>query len=201
MLWHILARAIFKTLSSQYSMLVITHAFSGDHLGNLQLAAICIANNVIVGFDVRWSLGIPSLTSHTHTFTQGFLSFIYAYIPFVLACFSFVFQLGMSSALETLRGQDFGAKNYYMLGVYMQRSGDRSIHVLLSCFCLSYLFASPVLKLLGQPSDVRAIWARVFVEDTTSFQLCISVPFAEVLSEPAENRDHCVGFSGYPSGT
>lgn len=48
-LWHILGPSIFSRLSS-YSMLVITNAFAG-HLGELELAAISIAFNVIVGFD------------------------------------------------------------------------------------------------------------------------------------------------------
>jgi MATE family multidrug resistance protein len=48
-LWHIVGPAIFSRLTS-YSMLVITQAFAG-HLGDLELAGISIANNVIVGFD------------------------------------------------------------------------------------------------------------------------------------------------------
>lgn len=48
-LWHIVGPAIFSRIAS-YSMLVITQAFAG-HLGDLELAAISIANNVIVGFD------------------------------------------------------------------------------------------------------------------------------------------------------
>ncbi|XP_062154015.1 protein DETOXIFICATION 27-like [Alnus glutinosa] len=116
-LWHIVGPAIFSRLAS-YSMLIITQAFAG-HLGDLELAAISIANNVIVGFDL------------------GLL-------------------LGMASALETLCGQAFGAKKYNMLGVYMQRSW---IVLFMCCMLLLplYLFASPVLKLLGQPSDVAEL--------------------------------------------
>ncbi|TYI01905.1 hypothetical protein ES332_A11G231800v1 [Gossypium tomentosum] len=116
-LWQIVGPAIFSRLAS-YSMLVITQAFAG-HLGDLELAAISIANNVIVGFD-------------------------------------FGLLLGMASALETLCGQAFGAKKYYMLGVYMQRSW---IVLFLCCILLLplYLFASPVLKLLGQPQDVAEL--------------------------------------------
>ncbi|KAF5464092.1 hypothetical protein F2P56_014200 [Juglans regia] len=116
-LWHILGPSIFSRLAS-YSMLVITNAFAG-HLGELDLAAISIANNVIVGFD-------------------------------------FGLLLGMASALETLCGQAFGAKKYHMLGVYMQRSW---IVLFVCCVLLLpiYLFATPVLKLLGQPSDVAEL--------------------------------------------
>ncbi|XP_002533972.2 protein DETOXIFICATION 27 [Ricinus communis] len=116
-LWQIVGPAIFSRLAS-FSMIVITQAFAG-HLGDLELAAISIANNVIIGFDL------------------GLL-------------------LGMASALETLCGQAFGAKKYYMLGVYMQRSW---IVLFLCCVLLLplYLFASPFLKLLGQPNDVAEL--------------------------------------------
>ncbi|XP_068316759.1 protein DETOXIFICATION 27-like [Pyrus communis] len=116
-LWHIVGPAIFSRVAS-YSMLVITQAFAG-HLGDLELAAISIANNVIVGFD-------------------------------------FGLLLGMASALETLCGQAYGAKKYYMLGVYMQRSW---IVLFLCCILLLpiYLFASPFLKLLGQPTEVAEL--------------------------------------------
>ncbi|KAJ4840780.1 Protein DETOXIFICATION 27 [Turnera subulata] len=113
-LWHIVGPAIISRITS-YSMLVITQAFAG-HLGDLELGAISIANNVIVGFD-------------------------------------FGLLLGMASALETLCGQAYGAKKYYMLGVYMQRSW---IVLFLCCVLLLplYLFASPFLKLLGQPHEL-----------------------------------------------
>ncbi|KAK8644455.1 hypothetical protein V6N13_123761 [Hibiscus sabdariffa] len=116
-LWQIVGPAIFSRLAS-YSMLVITQIFAG-HLGDLELAAISIANNVIVGFN-------------------------------------FGLLLGMASALETLCGQAFGAKKLYMLGVYMQRSW---IVLFLCCILLLplYLFASPALKLLGQPKDVAEL--------------------------------------------
>ncbi|KAA3479705.1 protein DETOXIFICATION 27-like [Gossypium australe] len=124
-LWRIVGPAIFNRLAS-YSILVIsiTQAFAG-HLGDLELAAISIANNVIVGFN-------------------------------------FGLLLGMASALETLCGQAFGAKKYYMLGIYMQRSW-----IILSICCVLllplYLFASPVLKLLGQPNDVAELSGMVAI--------------------------------------
>lgn len=122
-LWQIVGPAIFSRLTS-YSMLVITQAFAG-HLGDLELAGISIANNVIVGFD-------------------------------------FGLLLGMASALETLCGQAFGAKKYYMLGVYMQRSW---IVLFICCILLLplYLFASPVLKLFGQPNDIAELSGKAAV--------------------------------------
>ncbi|XWS21450.1 hypothetical protein CRYUN_Cryun30bG0055700 [Craigia yunnanensis] len=127
-LWIILGPSIISRLAS-YSMNVITQAFAG-HLGDVELAAISIANTVIVGFN-------------------------------------FGLLLGMASALETLCGQAFGAKQYHMLGVYMQRSW---IVLFLCCFLLLpfYVFATPILKLLGQPDDVAemsgivAVWMIPF---------------------------------------
>ncbi|TMW83828.1 hypothetical protein EJD97_000654 [Solanum chilense] len=116
-LWHIVGPAIFSRIVS-YSMFVITQAFAG-HLGDLELAAMSIASNVVLGFD-------------------------------------FGLMLGMASALETLCGQAFGAKKYYMLGVYLQRSW---IVLFLCCMIMLpiFFFATPVLIFLGQPKDVSQL--------------------------------------------
>ncbi|KAJ7958957.1 Protein DETOXIFICATION [Quillaja saponaria] len=122
-LWVIVGPAIFSRVAS-YTMNVITQAFAG-HLGDVELAAISIANTVIVGFN-------------------------------------FGLLLGMASALETLCGQAFGAKRYHMLGIYMQRSW---IVLFLCCFLLLpfYVFATPILKLLGQPDEVAEVSGVVAV--------------------------------------
>ncbi|PKI47340.1 hypothetical protein CRG98_032265 [Punica granatum] len=74
----------------------------------------------------------------------------------VIVGFNFGLLLGMASALETLCGQAFGAKRYHMLGIYMQRSW---IVLFLCCFILLpvYVFAAPLMKLLGQPDDVAEL--------------------------------------------
>ncbi|XP_030542728.1 protein DETOXIFICATION 27-like [Rhodamnia argentea] len=71
----------------------------------------------------------------------------------VIVGFNFGLLLGMGSALETLCGQAFGAKRYRMLGIYMQRSW---IVLFCCCFVLLpvYVFAAPLMRLLGQPDDV-----------------------------------------------
>lgn len=74
----------------------------------------------------------------------------------VIVGFDFGLLLGMASALETLCGQAFGAKKYYMLGIYLQRS----CIVLFLCGILTlplYIFATPILKLLGQPEDIAEL--------------------------------------------
>ncbi|KAI3974904.1 hypothetical protein MKX01_005015 [Papaver californicum] len=71
----------------------------------------------------------------------------------VVLGFNFGLLLGMASALETFCGQAYGAKQYRMLGIYLQRSWV----VLFLCAILLlpvYIFTSPILKLLGQPDDL-----------------------------------------------
>ncbi|XP_065847022.1 protein DETOXIFICATION 27-like isoform X1 [Euphorbia lathyris] len=71
----------------------------------------------------------------------------------VIVGFNFGLLLGMASTLETLCGQAFGARRYHMLGIYMQRSW---IVLFLCCFLMLpfYVFASPILKWVGQPDEV-----------------------------------------------
>ncbi|XP_008804797.1 protein DETOXIFICATION 27-like [Phoenix dactylifera] len=57
-LWRIVAPAIFSRVVT-YSMNVITQAFAG-HLGDLELAAMSIANTVVVGFNFGLMLGMAS---------------------------------------------------------------------------------------------------------------------------------------------
>ena len=60
-LWRIVAPAIFSRVVT-YSMNVITQAFAG-HLGDLELAAISIANTVVVGFNFGLMVSHPFLSS------------------------------------------------------------------------------------------------------------------------------------------
>ncbi|CAN1288538.1 Protein DETOXIFICATION 27 [Linum perenne] len=148
-LWNIVGPAIFSRVTT-YSMLVITQAFAG-HLGDLELAGISIANNVIVGLD-------------------------------------FGLLLGMASALETLCGQAYGAKKYYMLGVYLQRSW---IVLFLCCFLLLplHLFASPFLKLLGQPDDVSEVSGIASISMIPLlFSFAFQLPLQRFLQSQLKNR-------------
>ncbi|KAI3720344.1 hypothetical protein L6452_21260 [Arctium lappa] len=71
----------------------------------------------------------------------------------VIAGFSFGTMLGMGSALETLCGQAYGAGQLDMLGIYMQRSW---VILLVAALFLMfiYIFATPLLKLIGQTEDI-----------------------------------------------
>ena len=73
--------------------------------------------------------------------------------------------MGMASALETLCGQAYGAKQYHLLGIYLQRA----LFVLyLVCIPMSILwwFISPLLKLLGQDpvlSEMAEQYTRLLI--------------------------------------
>ncbi|CAN6174634.1 unnamed protein product [Urochloa humidicola] len=71
----------------------------------------------------------------------------------VIDGFNFAMLLGMASALETLCGQAYGARQYHMLGIYMQRSWLilLSFAVLLSPM---YVFSGRILAALGQPAEL-----------------------------------------------
>ncbi|KAJ8431106.1 hypothetical protein Cgig2_027413 [Carnegiea gigantea] len=71
----------------------------------------------------------------------------------VIANLAFGVMLGMSSALETLCGQAFGAGNLSMLGVYMQRSW---IILLFTSLLLTplYIYSPPILRLFGETEEI-----------------------------------------------
>ena len=66
----------------------------------------------------------------------------------------------MASALETLCGQAYGAKQYHMLGIYLQRSW---VVLLIGSILLLplFIFATPILKLTGQPEVVAELSGKV----------------------------------------
>jgi MATE family multidrug resistance protein len=71
-------------------------------------------------------------------------------------------QLGMASALETLCGQSYGAQQYHMLGIYLQRSWI----ILSSCAVLMlpiFLFTEPLLVFIGQDPKIAAVAGLISV--------------------------------------
>ncbi|XP_022887084.1 protein DETOXIFICATION 35-like [Olea europaea var. sylvestris] len=99
----------------------------------------------------------------------------------VICTFSFGLLFGMGSALETLCGQAFGAGQIHMLGIYMQRS---IVILTITCVVLLplYLFATPILKLLGQEDDIANL-AGVYTLQVIPqlFSLAISFPAQKFL--------------------
>ncbi|XP_024977241.1 protein DETOXIFICATION 27-like [Cynara cardunculus var. scolymus] len=115
-----------------------------------------------------WYIVGPSIFSRIASFTMNVVTQAFAghlgdielaaitISTSVIVGFNFGLLLGMASALETLCGQAFGAKRYNMIGIYMQRSWI----VLFICCLITlplYIFATPILKALGQPDDIAEL--------------------------------------------
>lgn len=69
-------------------------------------------------------------------------------------------QLGMVGGVGTLCGQAFGARKYHKLGIYLQQS----CIILLSVSSLLiplFLFASPILKALGQDHKIADMAGKI----------------------------------------
>lgn len=87
----------------------------------------------------------------------------------------------MASALETLCGQAFGAGQVEMLGVYMQRSWIISF---VACFFLMplYIFATPILKLLGQEHGIAELAGKFSIQTIPQmFSLAVNFPTQKFL--------------------
>ncbi|KAL5544908.1 hypothetical protein UlMin_008692 [Ulmus minor] len=67
----------------------------------------------------------------------------------------FSLLIGMASALDTLSGQSYGAKQYHMMGIHMQRA---MFVLLLVSIPLAIIWANtePILAALGQDPDIAA---------------------------------------------
>ncbi|XP_026391083.1 protein DETOXIFICATION 27-like [Papaver somniferum] len=66
---------------------------------------------------------------------------------------SFGFLLGVASGLETLCGQAYGAKQYQLMGIYLQRSWIVLFFTAILLLPL-FIFADPLLRLLGQSNEI-----------------------------------------------
>ncbi|XP_021746492.1 protein DETOXIFICATION 29-like [Chenopodium quinoa] len=102
----------------------------------------------------QYSLGAISITVTGQLNTLDLAAF--SVENSVIAGFSFGLLFGMGSALETLCGQAYGAKQLNMLGVYLQRSW---VILFTTALILSplYIFATPLLLLIGEtPAISRA---------------------------------------------
>uniref|UniRef100_A0A6P4AVD4 Protein DETOXIFICATION n=1 Tax=Ziziphus jujuba TaxID=326968 RepID=A0A6P4AVD4_ZIZJJ len=112
-----------------------------------------------------WVVAGPAIFTRFSTFginviSQAFVGHIgstelagYALVMTVIVRFANGILLGMSSALETLCGQAYGARQYQMLGIYLQRSW---IVLFFSSIILLplFIFTAPILKLLGQEDTI-----------------------------------------------
>ncbi|XP_073291226.1 protein DETOXIFICATION 34-like isoform X2 [Primulina huaijiensis] len=134
-----------------------------------------------IAFNILCNYGINSFTSIFVGHIGDIELSAVAICLSVIANLSFGFMLGMASALETLCGQAFGAGETEMMGIYMQRSW---IILTTACFCLSplYIYATPLLKLLGQRHDIAEIAGKFSIKIIPQmFSLAINFPTQKFL--------------------
>ncbi|KAL0404698.1 UNVERIFIED_CONTAM: protein DETOXIFICATION 24 [Sesamum radiatum] len=127
-----------------------------------------------------WRVALPSIVSRVTSFgtivvTQSFIGHIssvdlagYALVQTLSVRFVNGIVIGMSSATETLCGQAFGAKQYHMMGIFLQRSwlvDLTALTVLLPVF----IFATPIFNLLGEEKAIAksaghiSLWFILFL--------------------------------------
>ncbi|KAK7290706.1 hypothetical protein RIF29_05309 [Crotalaria pallida] len=121
---------------------------------------------------LMWVVAAPAIFTRFSTFGINVISqaFVGHIGPRELAAFALVFTvlirfangilLGMASALSTLCGQAYGAKEYGMMGVYLQRSW---LVLFLTALILLplFIFTSPILTLLGQDESIAQVAGTV----------------------------------------
>ncbi|KAL0404730.1 UNVERIFIED_CONTAM: protein DETOXIFICATION 24 [Sesamum radiatum] len=119
-----------------------------------------------------WRVALPSIISRVTSFgtivvTQLFIGHIssvdlagYALVQTISERFVDGIVIGMSSATETLCGQAFGAKQYHMMGIFLQRSwlvDLATVTVLLPIF----IFGTPIFNLLGEKHNIAESAGRM----------------------------------------
>ncbi|KAM7280919.1 hypothetical protein ACFE04_008053 [Oxalis oulophora] len=114
-----------------------------------------------------WRIAFPSILFRLTSFgtflvTQSFIGHIgevelvaYAIVQTILTRFASGILLGMSSATETLCGQAFGAKQYHMMGIYLQRSWIVNF-VTATLMVPFFALAGPIFRLLGYSEEVAS---------------------------------------------
>ncbi|KAK4404656.1 protein DETOXIFICATION 24 [Sesamum angolense] len=118
-----------------------------------------------------WRVALPSVIARVASFgtiivTQSFVGHISSLDLAAYASFrpysssNSLIYIGMSSATETLCGQAYGAKQYHMMGIFLQRSwlvDLATVTVLLPIF----IFATPIFDLLGEKHDIAKSAGRI----------------------------------------
>lgn len=127
-----------------------------------------------------WRIATPGVISRVSSFgtiviTQSFVGHIsavdlagYALVQTLSVRFVNGILIGMSSATETLCGQAYGAKQYHMMGVYLQRSWIIDLITLLILLPV-FIFGTQIFILLGQDVGIAksagyiSLWFIPFV--------------------------------------
>ncbi|KAL8493545.1 hypothetical protein ACS0TY_024658 [Phlomoides rotata] len=127
-----------------------------------------------------WKVGMPGIISRVSSFgmivvTQSFIGHRssmdlagYALVQTLSVRFVNGILIGMSSATETLCGQAFGARQYHMMGIYLQRSWLINV-IMLTILLPVFIFGTPIFNLLGQEEEIAksagyiSVWFIPFV--------------------------------------
>lgn len=152
---------------------------------------------VPIAFTILCQFGLNSLTNIFVGHIGDIELSAFSIAMSVINTFSFGFMLGMGSALETLCGQAFGAGQVYLLGIYMQRSW---IILWVTCIILLpiYIFATPILKLIGQDEDIADLAGKVAIQITPQlFSLAINFPCQKFLQ--AQSKVNVLAWIGFVS--
>ncbi|KAF7852232.1 hypothetical protein BT93_L5376 [Corymbia citriodora subsp. variegata] len=124
-----------------------------------------LTGNVWVESKKIWRVTFPAMLARVTSFgifvvTQAFIGHIgetelaaYALIQIIGIRFANGIILGMSSATETLCGQAFGAEQYHMLGIYLQRSWIINL-VIATILVPVFVYTSSIFKLLGVGDEI-----------------------------------------------
>ncbi|KAL2232908.1 UNVERIFIED_CONTAM: Protein DETOXIFICATION 21 [Sesamum indicum] len=136
-----------------------------------------------------WVVAGPAIFTRFSTFginviSQAFIGHIdstelaaFALIATLLARFANGLLLGAASGLETLCGQAYGARQYHMLGIYLQRSWVVLIVITTTVLVPVYIFAGPILKAIGQDEVIAKVAGNIalwFIPVIYSFILSFS---------------------------
>ncbi|GAB4834952.1 hypothetical protein Ancab_033219 [Ancistrocladus abbreviatus] len=112
-----------------------------------------------------WAIAFPAMVCRVTTYGAyvvsqacfGHISEVdlaaYALVQTILVRLANGILLGMASTTETLCGQAYGAKQYEMMGVHLQRSWivNTGVATILLPF---YVFMTPILRFLGQKDEI-----------------------------------------------
>lgn len=112
-----------------------------------------------------WRVALPGVIARFTSFatvvvTQSFIGHLssvdlagYALVQTLGVRFVNGILIGMSSATETLCGQAYGAKQYHMMGIFLQRSWLVDL-VTLTVLLPLFFFAASIFKLLGEGDEL-----------------------------------------------
>ncbi|CAH2072500.1 unnamed protein product, partial [Thlaspi arvense] len=121
-----------------------------------------------------WRIALPSTLFRVMSFgcivvAQAFIGHssetglaAYALIQSTFIRFIYGVMAGMSSATETLCGQAYGAQQYHMMGIYLQRSWIVDIFTA-TLFVPFIVFAGPILRLLGQNVEITKTVDEIYL--------------------------------------